>query len=292
MKKVLITGSSGQVGTRLTKNLLRAGFDVVGIGTREILDATDGSNRYIKFDLLTEDVDSLIEQTRPELLIHLAWETEPNTFWASPKNILWLDSSKKLVESFNKWGGERILVAGTGAEYDWESQAPFDELGPELPKSIYGQAKLALLNVLRHQSTPFLWTRTFFQFGDKETPGRVIPSLIDTLQSGQKFSIQKPDDIRDYIYVDDVVQIMTSLIVSEKEGVFNVASGVGITMRELGMKIASNFESPDLLHFQEQSEKPSIVQANMAKLEKTLGPITYTNLDEAINKTIRERATL
>ena len=292
MKKVLITGTSGQVGTRLTKNLLRAGFDVVGIGTREILDATDGSNRYIKFDLLTEDVDSLIEQTRPELLIHLAWETEPNTFWASPKNILWLDSSKKLVESFNKWGGERILVAGTGAEYDWESQAPFDELGPELPKSIYGQAKLALLNVLRHQSTPFLWTRTFFQFGDKETPGRVIPSLIDTLQSGQKFSIQKPDDIRDYIYVDDVVQIMTSLIVSEKEGVFNVASGVGITMRELGMKIASNFESPDLLHFQEQSEKPSIVQANMAKLEKTLGPITYTNLDEAINKTIRERATL
>lgn len=292
MKKVLITGSSGQVGTRLTKNLSRAGFDVVGIGTREILDAADESNSYIKFDLLTEDVDSLIEQTRPDLLIHLAWETQPNSFWASPKNILWLDSSKKLVESFNKWGGERIVVAGTGAEYDWESQSPFDELGPEFPKSIYGQAKLALLNVLRDQSTSFLWTRTFFQFGDKEMPGRMIPSLIDTLQSGQKFSIQKPDDIRDYIYVDDVVQIMTSLIVSEKEGVFNVASGVGITMRELGTKIAGIFGRPDLMHFQEQSEKPSIVQANMAKLEKTLGRIKYTNLDEAINKTIRERAKL
>lgn len=292
MKKVLITGSSGQVGTRLTKNLSRAGFDVVGIGTKEILNAADEPNSYIKFDLLTEDVDSLIEQTRPDLLIHLAWETQPNSFWASPKNILWLDSSKKLVESFNKWGGERIVVAGTGAEYDWESQSPFDELGPEFPKSIYGQAKLALLNVLRHQSTSFLWTRTFFQFGDKEMPGRMIPSLIDTLQSGQKFSIQKPDDIRDYIYVDDVVQIMTSLIVSEKEGVFNVATGVGITMRELGIKIAGIFGRPDLLHFQEQSEKPSIVQANMAKLEKTLGRIKYTNLDEAINKTIRERAKL
>jgi hypothetical protein len=80
------------------------------------------------------------------------------------------------------------------------------------------------------------------------------------------------------------------LIVSDKAGVFNVASGVGITMRELGTKIAGIFERPDLLHFQEQSEKPSIVQANMAKLEKTIGRITYTNLDEAINKTIRERA--
>lgn len=292
MKKVLITGSSGQVGTRLTKSLSRAGFDVVGIGTREISGDTNDSNAYIKFDLLTEDTDSLIEQTRPELLIHLAWVTQPKTFWASAKNISWLDSSKKLVESFNKWGGERIVVAGTCAEYDWEPQAPFDELGSEFPKSLYGQSKLALLNVLRHQSTPFLWTRTFFQFGDKETPGRLIPSLIDKLQAGQKFSIQKPEDIRDLIYVDDVVQIMTSLIVSEKEGVFNVASGVGITMRELGTKIAGIFERPDLLHFQEQSDKPSIVQANMEKLEKTLGLITYTSLDEAINKTIRERAKL
>jgi len=292
MKKVLITGSSGQVGTRLTNSLSRAGFDVVGIGRSEATKVTNDANSYIKFDLLNEDVDSLIEQTRPELLIHLAWETQPNTFWASPKNISWLDSSKKLVESFNKWGGEKIVVAGTGAEYDWESQAPFDELGPEFPKSIYGQTKLALLNVLRHQATPFLWTRTFFQFGDAETPGRLIPSLIDTLNAGQEFSIQRPNDIRDFIYVDDVVQIMTSLIVSEKAGVFNVASGVGITMRELGRKIAGIFERPDLLHFQEQSEKPSIVQANMAKLEKTLGRITYTNLDEAINKTIRERAKL
>jgi nucleoside-diphosphate-sugar epimerase len=292
MKKVLITGSCGQVGSRLTKSLSRAGFDVVGIGRSEATEVTNYANSYIQYDLLTEDIDSLIAQTRPELLIHLAWETQPNTFWESPKNISWLDSSKKLVESFNKWGGERIVIAGTCAEYDWEFHVPFDELGPEFPKSLYGQSKLALLNFLRHQSTPFLWTRTFFQFGDKETPGRLIPSLIDTLNAGQEFSIKRPNDVRDFIYVDDVVQILTSLIISEKAGVFNVGSGVGITMRELGTKIAGIFERPDLMHFQEQSGKPSIVQANMAKLEKTLGRITYTTLDEAINKTIRERAKL
>ena len=151
---------------------------------------------------------------------------------------------------------------------------------------------MALLNVLRGQSTPFLWTRTFFQFGDKETPGRLIPSLIDMLQAGQEFSIQKPNDIRDLIYVDDVAQIMTSLIVTDQKGVFNVASGVGITMRELGTKIATILEREGLLHFQEQIEKPSVIQANMSKFEKTLGGIKYTNLDEAIKKTIRERAML
>ena len=50
MKKVLITGSSGQVGTRLTKNLSRAGFDVVGIGRSEATEVTNVSKNYIKFD--------------------------------------------------------------------------------------------------------------------------------------------------------------------------------------------------------------------------------------------------
>jgi nucleoside-diphosphate-sugar epimerase len=290
--RALVTGATGQVGSRLTKNLSIAGYDVIAIGTRKILRDTKDVKSYIRFDLLAEDVDLLIKQTRPELLVHLAWETQPNTFWSSPKNVSWLDSSKKLVESFNRWGGERIVVAGTCAEYDWESQSPIDELAAEIPKSLYGQAKLALLNVLRGQPTPFLWTRTFFQYGDNETSGRLIPSLIDRLQAGQEFSIQKPDDIRDLIYVDDVVQIMSSLIVAEEKGIFNVASGIGITMRELGTKIATMLERQGLLHFQEQIEKPSIVQANMAKVEKSLGSVHYTNIDEAINKTIRERAKL
>jgi nucleoside-diphosphate-sugar epimerase len=290
MKKALITGSSGQVGMRLTKSLSRAGYDVVGIGTREVIKGDDLSIDYLRFDLLTEDVDSLIEKVRPELLVHLAWETQSNTFWESSKNFLWLDSSKKLVESFKKWGGERIVVAGTGAEYDWESRAPFDELCPEFPKSVYGQTKLSLLEFLKLQSTPFLWTRTFFQFGGNEKPGRLIPSLIDTLKEGRQFSIEKPNDVRDFIYVEDVVRMMTSLILAEKEGVFNVASGVGITIRELGITIATILERPDLIHFKEQTEKPSIVQANMTKFEKAIGAFMFTKLEDAITKTIVERA--
>jgi nucleoside-diphosphate-sugar epimerase len=290
MKKVLITGSSGQIGSRLSSRLSQSGFNVIGLALNKPLQVFRDSTDFIKFDLLVDDIDSLIARIRPELLVHLAWETQPDSFWTSPNNIAWLDVSKQLVKSFNKWGGERIVVAGTCAEYDWESTPPFDELSPELPKSIYGEAKLELLNVLRGQSLPFLWTRTFFQFGGRENTGRVIPSLIDALQAEQEFLIQKPDDIRDYIYVEDVAQIIASLIISEKKGVFNVGSGTGVTMRELGTKIATILKRQDLLLFKEQNEKPSIVQANMTKLEKSLGLFAYTNFDEAIQRTIKERA--
>jgi nucleoside-diphosphate-sugar epimerase len=82
MKTVMVTGSSGQLGTRLTKNLSEAGFNVIGIGTRQISENVNNFNSYIKFDLLKDDFDSLIKQIRPKILIHLAWETEPKTFWA------------------------------------------------------------------------------------------------------------------------------------------------------------------------------------------------------------------
>jgi len=291
MTKILITGSSGQVGFRLTKNLLLAGYEVIGLGTSRGPDFTETLHTYIRFDLLSEDIPRLIEQLRPNLLVHLAWETDPKSFWASPKNIEWLDVSKELFESFRKWGGERIIVAGTCAEYDWNTKGPFSELSPESPQSVYGQSKLDLLNSLRTQSLPFLWTRTFFQFGDQEAPGRLIPSLIDALLGGRNFTIQRPDDFRDFIYVHDVVDIMTALIISGENGVFNVGSGLGITVRDLANRIASILGRNYLLDFRDQREMPSIVHANMSKLGKTLGSINYTSLENAIIRTIKERET-
>jgi UDP-glucuronate decarboxylase len=289
MKKVLITGVTGQVGIRLGKLLSKAGYEVVGVGTTRAIEENRDSNSFLRFDLLVEDIDAMVMRVRPDLLVHLAWETEPVVFWESRKNLQWLNSSIKLIESFNRWGGERIMVSGTAAEYGWESQAPLIESGCESPTTLYGQSKLALLEHLRTQSTPFLWTRTFFQFGDEERSGKLIPSLIDALHAGEDFLIQRPNDVRDYIYIQDVVQIMFSLIASGEIGVFNVASGSGTTVRDLGSKVASIIGRKDLLQFCEQIEKPSIVQADVSKLKRTLGRFDYTNLDDAIKKTIEVR---
>ena len=292
MKKVLLTGCSGQIGSRLSKCLIDHGFDVYGVSSRGNCPETIDSEKCIQLDLLTENIDLVMQEIRPNLLIHLAWDTRPTVFWESPENLRWSDSSHKLIESFNKCGGERIVVSGSCAEYGWDAGIPLKESDHESPKSIYGSAKLDLLNSLRTQPTPFLWARIFFQFGSNENPGRLIPSMIDALMAGHEFSVQKPNDIRDFIYVDDVVQIMTALILAEAEGVFNVGSGVGISVRDLATKIALIVNRPDLIHFQESTQEPSTVLADISKLKRMLGPIPGTFLDDAISRTIKERAKL
>jgi UDP-glucuronate decarboxylase len=289
VKKVLITGASGQVGTRLLKLLPKSEYDIFAVTSNPSKTKSQLPIKSIFLDLLEDEIDPIVQKIAPTLLIHLAWETSPTAFWDSPKNEKWLEASKDLVTSFCRHGGEKIVVSGTCAEYDWRGTKPLAETDAEFPQSIYGQAKLDLLNFLRGQSVPYLWTRTFFQFGDKEPYGRIFSSAIDTISSGNEFLIRKPEDIRDYIYVDDVAKIIASLVLSGEEGVFNIGSGKGITMRELGEKIASSLGRPELIKFQNQEGNQSVVVANTAKMEKALGGFRGTSLLNAINKTIGVR---
>jgi len=291
VKKVLITGSSGQVGSRLINSFSSPEFDVYAITSNHSKVELPIPHTSIHINLLEDEIHPIIHEIAPELLIHLAWETSPITFWDSPENEKWLQASKRLIESFSKEGGSKIVVSGTCAEYDWGNVAPLRETDLEFPQSLYGKAKLELLNFLRKQSTPYLWTRTFFQFGENEPVGRLVPSAIDALAAGNEFLIRKPEDIRDYIYIDDVARIIASLVLADEVGIFNVASGRGISMRDLGGVIASELGCEKLMKFQNQAENPSIVVANTAKLEKALEGFKSTSLVDAIKKTIEVRGT-
>ena len=284
-----MTGASGQVGSRLLKYLPSSEFDVFAITSNPSrLENLLGSKKILA-NLLEDDIDSIVKEIRPEMLIHLAWETRPITFWDSPNNEKWLEVSLSLVKSFRDYGGSKVVVSGTCAEYDWRGSEVLAETDAECPNSIYGQTKLQLLNFLRDQSLPFLWTRTFFQFGDDEPVGRLVPSAIDTISSGREYVIRKPDDVLDYIYVNDVAKIIASLIIKGEVGVFNVGSGEGISMRELGGKIASAHGSLELIQFQKQVEKQVVVIANTIKLQQTLPDLTSTSLLDAIKMTIEVR---
>jgi len=289
MQKVLLTGCTGEIGSRLTKNLLQRGYEV--FGTRSSRDCNISHPKHIceTFDFLSGMSPISLRDSKSEILIHTAWFTAPNEFWGSEKNQSWVNASKRLVDDFIKQGGRYVVVTGSCAEYSWNLSQPLREDSLEQPATIYGKAKLELLNWLRQQEVEFLWTRTFFQFGMNEPTGRLIPTMIDDFNNNRNFAVRSGADTRDFIFVEDVAEVLTLLVLQNHKGVVNIGTGIETKVSALSELIAEKFGSAGKLSFESNSDHISYVVSDVDKLEKLIGHFPWTPLEIALEKTIAAR---
>jgi nucleoside-diphosphate-sugar epimerase len=225
-------------------------------------------------------------------MVHTAWITTPDIFWDSSINDNWVSKSKRIIQEFEDNGGKYLIVTGTCAEYSWKNQEQLSETSIENPETRYGKSKLDLLNWIRSRKLPFLWTRTFFQFGLAEPAGRLIPSLIDNLLLGNNYVIQNDTDVRDFVYIKDVVEILSLLIRQEASGIVNIGSGNKIDVKLVSEKIAKLINREDLLHFEKNNPQKSLVVSNPSKLIELLPEFKWTHFDSAIMETIDVRKRL
>ena len=288
-RRVFLTGCTGEVGSRLTLLLLDLGYEVFGVsGTRECL-INNPKHSCRQINLLDPIVELGLETIRPDILVHTSWLTTPNEFWGSAQNGKWVTASKRLVDEFLLFGGNYLVVTGSCSEYSWDSGSLISENSLETPSTIYGKAKLELLNWIRERGIPFLWTRTFFQFGMSESEGRLIPDAIDSLSKGQEFTVRSSTDIRDFVFVEDVSKILSLLISKNQLGVVNIGSGTEIEVGKLACSLAELVGRKDLLKFEKGEVRKSSVVSDPAKLRSILANFEWTAMEAALIKTIKAR---
>jgi nucleoside-diphosphate-sugar epimerase len=289
-KKVFLTGCTGEVGSRLTLLLLDLGYEVYGVsGSKKCLIA-DQKHRCAQINLLDPSLDLMLQEIKPEILIHTSWLTTPKEFWNSDQNGDWVTASKRLINKFLFSGGKYLVVTGSCAEYSWNTSKPLTENSLEVPVNTYGNAKLELLNWIRNQEIPFLWTRTFFQFGMKESPGRLIPDIIDLLGRNQEFVVRSSLDVRDFVFVKDVSRVLSLLISQSQLGVVNIGRGEGINVGEFARSVGELLGRKDLIKFDGFDIQKSSVISNPEKLLTMLGDFRWTPLESALIETIKARS--
>ena len=233
-----------------------------------------GAGALSKNVFLTGCSGAVGSRLTPDIMVHTAWITTPGVFWESLTNDKWVEVSKKLIEEFSQSGGKYLVVTSTCAEYSWETALPLSETSKTSPQSRYGKSKLELLTWVSQQEIPFLWARTFFQFGLREVYGRLIPSS---------------QDVRDFVYIQDVVEILAHLISKQTNGIVNIGTGEGISVEKVGRIIARLIGREDLLKFQSSSENNSIVVSDSRKLLSIIGNYPWTDFEKAIFETIDSR---
>jgi nucleoside-diphosphate-sugar epimerase len=293
LKRVLLTGAGGYIGRHMLDDLVARGYEVHAVSRGKPVTEVD-KVIWHSVDLLdAAAANTLASDVAATHLIHLAWITEPGSYWESPLNDDWLSASVSLLESFAEFGGLRALLAGTCAEYDWTTGHCAEAKTPLRGKSLYAQSKLAFRDaafaVAKSADLSVAWARVFFSFGPHERPERLVPAVIRTLLAGERARCSDGSLVRDFMYVEDVASALVAVLDSEFAGDVNIASGHAMTLGDLVNRIAFRLgasERVDFGHYPRRPDDPQKITADNSRLRHVIGWSPAYDLDSAIDKTI------
>jgi len=166
--KVLVTGASGFLGRHVLRLLQAKSVSVVTLGRSPVAGVPASS--HCERDLLAGgDLASLFEEHAPTHLLHLAWVTDPAIYQQTPLNHRWVAATQQLVQAFCDHGGQRVVAAGSCAEYAWDQAWCDEEETPLAPATVYGAAKDAARRQLEMlcaaRQVDCAWARIFFPYG-------------------------------------------------------------------------------------------------------------------------------
>jgi len=94
----------------------------------------------------------------------------------------------------------------------------------------------------------FLWARLFYLYGVGEDPRRLVPYLHQQMQKGEEADLTSGTQIRDFMDVDEAAELLVRDAFSDRTGASNIASGQGISVRQLAEQIADGYGRRDLLN--------------------------------------------
>lgn len=291
--RVLLTGGSGFLGRHALACLHQQGIDTVLLGRQPPVDPTNTD--WIAADLLAApDWATIMQRAQATHLLHLAWYAEHGQYWASPLNLRWVEATVRLTEAFCQAGGQRVVVAGTCAEYDWSHGYCREESTPLHPATLYGIAKDAtrrlVMAVCQQHQVPCAWGRIFLPFGAGESPQRLIPSLLAALRGHRApFGIHA-SAYRDFLHASDVAAGLVTLLRHESTSAYNISSGQPVLLEMLVRHLADWCHAnpqPLLDMCCNRPQEPALLVGNSQRLQ-ALGWHPTLTLLQALNQVAGE----
>ena len=292
MKKLLITGASGFIGSHSLPLLIERGYEIHAVS--HLQQQPLSQVFWYRADLLdSRHILELVELIRPTHLLHFAWYVAPGDCWQSQENVRWTQASFDLLQSFIKNGGKRVVMAGTCAEYDWNYGYCSEQVTPLAPSTFYGTCKHALQSILAAYAglnqLSWAWGRVFFLYGPNEHPKRLVPHVIRSLLANKQAMCSEGTQLRDYLYVKDVADAFAMLMDCDIQGPVNIASGCPVSVKEIVQAIASRLNGEELVQFgtlPASAEEPPLVVGDATRLSQELNWWPGYTLDRGLDETI------
>jgi nucleoside-diphosphate-sugar epimerase len=270
---VLVTGASGFIGRQVLGPLLSRGYEVHALSSRPV---TGRSNdvEWHQVDLAdSQRLRAVVAAVKPARLLHLAWSMSSSGSAYAGEQYRSVSATLDLIRLFIEHGGERAVVAGSCAEYDWRYGLCSESTTPLTPASLYGICKNAARSVCEGyahaEGVSLAWGRVFFVYGPHQPLPRLVPSIVSALLKGEVGRCKHGGYIRDYLHVADVGAAFATLLDADSvRGAINIASGRPVTLRAIAEQIASHLGATDRLRVDDDASagEPPVVMADIHRL--------------------------
>jgi UDP-glucose 4-epimerase len=298
MTRVLLTGASGFVGSRVTRHLVTRGVPTAVLlressNTRRIDDLLPRCT-VIRGELANlADVREAVLAFEPTAIIHLAWNGVKSADRNSLVQMHNVAHSISLFQLAVDIGCRNFVGLGSQAEYGPQS-GRISEHAPTRPTTAYGAAKLSTGLVLERAAASrgicFAWLRLFSSYGPDDDPNWLIPYLIGRLLAREIPSLTRAEQIWDYIHVDDAAAAVVAILDAQANGMFNLGSGIGRPLRETIELIRDCIDPSLQLGFGQMAYRHDQVmhlEADCTELANATGWRPQVSLEVGINDTVK-----
>jgi len=244
---MLITGGAGFIGRALIQIALDSGcrvavYDNLSFGRRSNLASFGDTVTFFEEDIRNRDAFSRACQAfNPERVIHLAALHFIPYCDAHPEETLEVNvaGTYAVLHTCERLGIEKVVFASTGALYASAAHPLNESQDQPSPGDIYGLSKLLGENICAYFSANTglncRVARFFNAYGPYETNPHLIPHMLQSLKQGPQIELGNLHTKRDYIFVEDLANILFrySTVDVPQNAVMNIGTGLEYSAREI-----------------------------------------------------------
>ena len=257
MKKVLVTGADGFIGSHLVEELVKRGYKVRAFclyNSFNSLGWIDKIDKKIRSDIEVfsgniEDpfgVKKAMEGC--DLVFHLAALIAIPYSYHSPASYISTNvmGTLNIVQAARDLGVDKVVHTSTSETYGSAQYVPIDESHPLVGQSPYSASKIGAdqiaISYYKSFQTPISIIRPFNTFGPRQSARAVIPTIITQIANGVKeIKLGSLGPTRDFTYVLDTIDGFISIAESKKTvgEVINIGSNFEISINDTAKLIAN-----------------------------------------------------
>jgi len=261
MKKVIVTGGLGFIGSNLIELLIKKKFFVINIDK-----VTYSSNfynvkqfkkiknyKFLKLDINNKKLLRILFKYKPSCVFNLAAETHVDRSIDNPNNFIQSNivGVYNLLECFKKYSQKnksRLIHISTDEVYGDILKGRSDENYPYKPSSPYAASKAAsdhlVSSYIRTFNLPAIVTNCSNNYGPRQHPEKLIPKLIYNIINNKPLPIYgRGTNSREWIFVKDHCEALLKIYLKGKIGEFyNIGSNKNLNNLEVTKIILSNYK--------------------------------------------------